>query len=172
MSEGRGKRIQPDGLLGERSRVVDIQFSAPLGLPYIDPIGSLVTSSTETRGLHEGLQQDRSVSVARGPILGKAFGHHGKQLRGKVLGAYPGEDEEAGIVDNQREALLSLSIVPADEAVPGGQSSRPLRQSPAGPGPAPRTGPCSAVELRATGCSPDNGNAGCIPSRGRIDLGG
>jgi len=100
LPEGRGERIEPDGLLGEGSRVVDIQFSASPGLPYIDPIGSLVTSSTETRGLHEGFQQDRSVSIVCGPIIRNAFGHHGKQLRGKVLGTYPREDKEAGVVDN------------------------------------------------------------------------
>ncbi len=111
--------MEPDILLGEGSRVVDIQFSPSLGLAYVNPIGSFVASSTETRELHEGLQQDRSVSVACGPILGKAFGHNRKQLRAKVLGAYPGEDEEAGIVEDKMEALLSSLIVPADEVVPG-----------------------------------------------------
>jgi len=41
LPEGRGERIEPDGLLRGRSRVVDIQFSASLGLPYIGPIGKL-----------------------------------------------------------------------------------------------------------------------------------
>ena len=112
--------IEEDVLDGESELFIDVELSATLGLADMDPVGSPVAGALEAVALDEGFDEDGSEGEALSPVVLDAAGGQGEELGGEAFGFDPGEDEEAGVVDNEGEARLPLIVRPADEGVPGG----------------------------------------------------
>ena len=109
----------------------------------MDPVGGLVAGSLETVALDEGLDEDGSKHEAFSPVvLDAAFGQS-EEMGGEVLGSDPGEDEEAGVVDDEGEARLSLVVGPYDEGILGATFQAE-----------------AAKPRQATGVSPERGSSG------------
>lgn len=109
--------MEPDGLFRELRLVLDIELAPALGLTEVDPVRRLVAGSTKARGLDEGLDQDRMISVALLPVVSEPPSRHAQKPGGKVAAVNPGQDEESGVVDHKMEPALALRGGPADEAV-------------------------------------------------------
>ena len=88
-------------------------------------VGGLVTGAFETPLLDKGLQQQRTVTVASLPIVGKPADSCAQDLGSEIFRLDPGQNEKAGVVDETMQVLLALPVAPADEAItrralPGG----------------------------------------------------
>ena len=68
----------------------------------------------------ESFEQDRANAVALVPVIGELPLEAGEQVGGQTGQADPGQDEIAGLVDNQGQVALSGGGIPADEAVSRG----------------------------------------------------
>ena len=111
--------IEVDVLDGKSILILDVEFSPTLGLADIDPVGGLVAGSLETAALDEGLEEDGSKREAFSPIVLDAACGQSEEMGGEAFGSDPGEDEEAGVVDDKGEARLSLVVGPSDEGISG-----------------------------------------------------
>ena len=111
--------IEEDVFDWEDLPMLEFEFTASLGLADAYPVGGPVAGAVEAVFLNEGFEENGAVLVALFPIVRETFGDRGKDAGGEVLGMDPGEDEKAGVVDNQMEVLCALLRVPADEAVAG-----------------------------------------------------
>ena len=111
--------IEEDVLDGKSELFIDVELSATLGLADMDPVGGPVAGALEAVALDEGFEEDGSEGEALSPVVLDAAGGQGEELGGEAFGFDPGEDEEAGVVDNEGEARLPLIVRPADEGVPG-----------------------------------------------------
>ena len=80
------------------------------------PSRGLVGNASGARRLHERFDQQGRDVIARGPVRNQLSAHDGQDVRGEVGDAYPGQDEEPGVVDNLVEILLPRYRRPADEA--------------------------------------------------------
>ena len=79
--------------------------------------GGLVTSAGVALRIGEGLGQERRVTVLGEPWPGQRGGGGGEDLRGEIGPAGRVGDEEAGLVDDEFEALGASQRVPADPGV-------------------------------------------------------
>ena len=70
------KRIDPDGLFGKQSLVLDIELAAPFGFTEEDPIRCFVARAAEARCFDEGLDQDWAMVVALLPVISESPGRH------------------------------------------------------------------------------------------------
>ena len=84
------------------------------------PRGRLIARSEETRAFTERLEQDRAHGVAAFPVVTEAALELREQVRGEIADAYPRQDEEAGVVDHEREIALVHRGTPADELIAWG----------------------------------------------------
>jgi len=84
------------------------------------PVGRTVTRAGEAVSCDKGFQQQRAVAIAALPVHRESPGCQPQYLGGEVFRAYPGQDQEAGVVDDEMEVLLALPMAPADEAVARG----------------------------------------------------
>ncbi len=100
--------------------VVAVEFSAALGLADVNPVGGAVAGAGESPAFYEGLEKHGGVVVAGVPVVGQLFGGKGEYLGGEVSRAHPGQDEKAGVVDDEVEVLGALPGGPADEVVAWG----------------------------------------------------
>ena len=112
---------QPDGFFRLVVFLVPVVPSASLGDADMGPSGGLVGDASEARRLHERFDQQGRDVIAHGPVLDQLSAHDGQDVRGEVGDAYPGQDEETGVVDDLGEILLSQCRRPADEPVARGQ---------------------------------------------------
>ena len=78
------------------------------------PVGGPVAGTGETLGIDEGLHEHRAVGVALLPMFGQGAGSQSKNLGGEILRADPGQDQEAGVVDDEVEVSRALRVAPAD----------------------------------------------------------
>jgi len=97
--------------------VLDIEFATPLCLADMDPVRRAVARTLETVALNESLDQDRLVAIAFVPIPGQPSGDGAENPGGEVLGADPGENQEAGVVHDEVELAFPLLYRPADPAI-------------------------------------------------------
>lgn len=82
------------------------RISATLGLADVDPVGGLVAGSLVAVPLDEGLEEDGGEGEAFSPVVLDAAGGQGEEMGGEAFCSDPGEDEEAGVVDDEGEAPL------------------------------------------------------------------
>ena len=108
---------QPDGFFRLVVFLVPVVPSASLGDADMGPSGGLVGDASEARRLHERFDQQGRDVIARGPVRNQLSAHDGQDVRGEVGDAYPGQDEEPGVVDDLGEIFLPQCRRPADEAV-------------------------------------------------------
>ena len=99
---------EPDVLFRLSSFVMPVVAPASLGGPYMGPARGLVDGAGVARGLDEGLNEHRRDVVALGPVGGQAPAHDGEDVRAEVGDLDPGQDQEARVVDHQRQVLLTL----------------------------------------------------------------
>ena len=100
--------------------VASIEFPAALGLAEMDPVGGAVAGALEARSLAEGFQQDGADAVALVPVVRELSLEAGEQMGGQGGEADPGQDEIAGVIDNQGQVALAGGGIPADETVARG----------------------------------------------------
>ena len=105
--------------LGQRVGSVHVEFAAALGLTDVGPVGGAAAGTGEAVGLHEGLQQERSVAVASLPVVRQAAAAASQHRGSEIAHLHPGQDQEAGVVHDQLQAGFALGNAPADEAVAG-----------------------------------------------------
>ncbi len=96
-----------------------VELAAAQGLAEVEPVGGAIAGAAEARGFAEGFQQDGAEVVAAVPVGGQAAFDLGEQVRGKVRDADPGQDQEASVIDDQRQVALAHGGGPADKAVAG-----------------------------------------------------
>ena len=96
-----------------------VEFAAALGLTDVGPVGGAAAGTGEAVGLHEGLQQERSVAVASLPVVRQAAAAASQHRGSEIAHLHPGQDQEAGVVHDQLQAGFALGNAPADEAVAG-----------------------------------------------------
>ena len=113
------ERVEPDVFPGQRVGTMDVEFAATLGLSDVGPVGGAVAGTGEAVGLHEGLQQERSVAVASLPVVGQPAAAASQHRGSEIAHLHPGQDQEAGVVHDQLQAGFALGNAPADEAVAG-----------------------------------------------------
>ncbi|MHB1567185.1 MAG: hypothetical protein ACYCXG_10810 [Acidiferrobacter sp.] len=115
--EVAGQRIDPDARGGLCVAMECVELAASLGIPEILPVGRLAASAGEARFPNEGFEQDRTIGVAGVPVVGQALRCRGEDARGEVFTVNPGQDEEAGIVDDDVQVAAALLGGPADGVI-------------------------------------------------------
>ena len=99
--------------------VMSVELAAALSLAEVDPVGGTIAGALEARGFAEGLEQHGADAVALLPVLGQLALEAGEQMRCQTGEANPGQDEIAGVIDDQRQVALAGGGIPADELVAG-----------------------------------------------------
>ena len=110
---------EPDVLYGLVAPDVPVVASAALGGADAGPSRGLVESAGEARGFDESLDEDGGGVVALGPVFRQLAADEREDVRAEVGVGDPGEDEEPGVADHQREVFLAQLRRPSDEAVVG-----------------------------------------------------
>ena len=116
-AEVADERIDPDAPDGLGVAMQSIELASTLGVSEILPVGGLVASACEARFLDEGFQQDRTVRIAGMPVVRQASADQGEGARGEVATLYPGQDEEARVVDDEVQVARTLIVRPANELI-------------------------------------------------------
>ena len=96
------------------------------------PVGGAVTSAGEPRGIDEGLGQQQRMAVNALPITREAAQIQPQHPRGQIGHLCIRQDQEAGIVDQQMQALVVQHSWPADPGIARGALERrrlPTEQS-------------------------------------------
>jgi len=152
--------------------VVAVELAAALSGADVEPVGGTVAGAWESVGVDKGLEQDGSVGVSGGPVVGEAAGGEGEELGGEVGGVDPGEDEESGVVGDEVEMVLSLLGGPADPAVSGGEAPGGGPEAEEGQEPALRSGEVAELGTREAAVVRRTADIGrCARSRGRTRRG-
>ena len=100
--------------------VTSIEFAAALRLAQMDPVGGALAGALEARRFAERFQQHGTHAVALLPVVGELSLEAGEQVGGQRREPDPGQDEIAGVIDDQGQVALAGGGIPADEAVAGG----------------------------------------------------
>jgi hypothetical protein len=95
-----------------------IILSSPRRVSEKDPIGRLVAGASKKACVDEGFKPEDSVCINTMPVLGDDCGTSCKQMGSKIGDNDPGKNEEAGVVDQQMQVILSLSGIPSNVSVP------------------------------------------------------
>jgi len=80
-------------------------LSLASGVPQILPVGRLVTGTGKTGCVHKGLCQKHRVAVNSIPIIGNTLHIQAQHLRCQIRNPNPRQNQETGVVDNQRKPL-------------------------------------------------------------------
>ena len=117
LSEAGRQWKNPDAFDGERAGMRGIEFAMATRIAKVLPVGIAIACSTEAGLFDEGFEEHRAIAVAGEPVVGQAAVRQAEELGGQVSGAYPREDEETGIIDDEMEAGLALGRRPTNELV-------------------------------------------------------
>ncbi len=112
-----------DGLT--MSGMFSVHSTAALSVAEINPVGSLVASSTKTSTLHQGFDQQRAIAIQAFPVIGQMAGSERKNHTGQSANGNIGWDQESTVGDNELEILFPLFGIPSDPGIarshfPGG----------------------------------------------------
>jgi hypothetical protein len=83
------------------------------------PVGGFVAGAGETLGVNKRFQQGERVAVAKNPVSGNTSRNESENMGSEMRHTHPGENQETGVVRDEREVLLPKSGGPADGAVAG-----------------------------------------------------
>jgi hypothetical protein len=78
--EIRDQRIDVDIFFLAMVVKATVLFGMTLGLPYIEPVSSLIAGAGKTGSIHEGFQEIQRISIKREPISGKGLCGYGQQV--------------------------------------------------------------------------------------------
>jgi len=81
------------------------------------PISGAVTGALKAVIFDKGFQEDRSIAIHGLPVVGHYPGDLPQDHGREIARLNPRQDQKAGIVENQVQPTLALSVIPADEAV-------------------------------------------------------
>ena len=113
----QGIDIEPLGLAVGVGVAAAMAGEAP-GVAEIAPVGGFVDRALEVRRVHERLRDQHRMTVAGLPVVAEAAQHRGHRERGEARERAPrAEDDEAGVVRDQMQALELQLRRPADPAV-------------------------------------------------------
>ena len=116
-SEAVVEGIDPNGFLGQKGLIMDVELSPSLGFAQVDPIRRMVTGSVESGPFDEGLHQCGPASVSMLPVVSELTSGHSQNTGREVLTVDPGQAEEAGVVHQELKSRLPLFGRPTDEQV-------------------------------------------------------
>jgi hypothetical protein len=94
-----------------------IELSPSLGGADPLPVRRPIARAAVPLALDEGLEQHGPHAVAPLEVHHHAPSRHRQYARGEVGHVHPGQDQEAGVVENARQMLLPPLAIPADPAV-------------------------------------------------------
>ena len=113
----KGIEQKPFGLT-----VVDIACAGTagkaLGPADVHPVCGPVAGASKTRRFHEGLGQHDGVTVDRLPVSRKSAEVQGKNTGSQVGKGLPRQDQKAGIIGDEVQALAAQDPGPADPLLP------------------------------------------------------
>ena len=106
-------------LFGPLVRLIEIlRVAAEAGSrPQFAPAADFIRGAAKLLGIDEGLDQRDGMAPAGEPVVGQAREHLFEQAAGQVGIVRVGQDNEARIVDHQRQAAAALLGGPADELI-------------------------------------------------------
>jgi hypothetical protein len=112
------ERVEPEAfdVVVEGEEVAAVALEAD-GLPDGNPTGRLVAGAGVSFGVGEGFGQERGVAVLGEPLIREGLRRCGEGLGGEVGAAGAVGDEEAGVIDDEYEALGAGERVPADPSI-------------------------------------------------------
>jgi hypothetical protein len=91
-----------------------------LGETHGNPIRSPITCSFKSCGIDEGLQKHNGMLIDPLPVLRKEFGHPPQDMRSQMRNLHPGQNKEAGILDDKLDVLIPVGGSPPDKMVTAG----------------------------------------------------
>ena len=112
------QRADEDGLDWHAGGSQAVVFAPAASITEVGPVGGLVAGAGKAVFLDEGFGENDGMAVALEPVLAKTLGGKRKEPGGEVSNPCPRQDEEAGVVDEEMEALPTFLRGPADEAIP------------------------------------------------------
>ena len=80
-SEAVVEGIDPNGFLGQKGLIMDVELSPSLGFAQVDPIRRMVTGSVESGPFDEGLHQCGPASVSMLPVVSELTSGHAPSIR-------------------------------------------------------------------------------------------
>ena len=119
-----GARAQDlPAVLGQRIEIdiLGVPLGAALGLADGEPVGGAIAGAGETLRIDEGLDEDGLVAILLVPVGGQLADGQGQGVRGQMLDADPGQEQEARLRDDPMQLVSVLVGFPADPAVAAGQ---------------------------------------------------
>ena len=103
------------------SKLVEINFNPDTKtLRQFGVIASVGFGVLAALAFYERLIFSFGLGAARMPVVRELAGGHGQDLGGQVGRPHPGQDQEAGVVDDAVQVALALVVAPADEPVAWG----------------------------------------------------
>ena len=121
---------------------------AALGAAHAQPVGGAVAGAVEALRIDERLQQDRPPSVAPLPVGGQRPRRQRQRLRRQEADAHPGEQQKAGLGDDEVQMLLVGTLRPAHPGVAAEQRAGRLAEQQAAQ-PAPVAVEQEVAQMRA-----------------------
>ena len=116
---GHGGRPSSVCATGGRRRLSQARrrFLAPAAsITEVGPVGGLVAGADTAVFFDEGFGENDGMAVTLEPVLAKTFGGKRAEPGGEVSNLCPRQDEEAGVVDEEMEALPTFFRGPAEKA--------------------------------------------------------
>src|ERR671923_2218361 len=108
------QRINIDILNGPTVRGVrPIHATAAGGLPDMNPVGSPIAGPAKTDRIHQGFQQQRTMTIAALPVAWHLPGAQRQDLARQTLDLHPRQDEESSVVHDPLEVLPPLPVAPS-----------------------------------------------------------
>src|SRR5687767_6471625 len=95
--------INPNAFDGFAVQMKRIEFPSPLCIAQIEPVGSFVARSSKARFLNKGFHEDRTIRIARMPVVSQPLKRQRQSARSEVFAADPGQDQEARVIDDQMQ---------------------------------------------------------------------
>ena len=120
-------------------------FAASRRLTKQHPVGRSVTGSTESLGIHEGLQKVNRMPVHPLPVIGDPRRHAAENVRRQMFDPDPRQNEKAGVVGDEADIAAPRFGAPADITVATAQV--PRRRGPGQAGDRPPLRPHQILQV-------------------------
>ena len=121
---------------------------AALGAAHAQPVGGAVAGAAEALRIDERLQQDRPPRVAPLPVGGQLPRRQRQRLRRQEADAHPGEQQKAGLGEDEVQMLLVGALRPVHPGVAAEQRAGRLAEQQAAQ-PAPVAVEQEVAQMRA-----------------------
>src|SRR5206468_11028353 len=100
--------------------MVTIHSSPSSGVSQADPVRGAIASTTETSGINQGFQQERTVAITLLPVAWELTGGARQNRRSQSFHLDPRKNQESAVVDDVLQVARALSRVPTAPAITQG----------------------------------------------------